>query len=97
MLTATAVGLLCGGILGGRFRVFVLVPAHVAAILVLASVAAAGEVPAGRVLLEMLAWSLGCHGGYVAAAILRPSPERLAEDLRRPLFAPPLPPDRSGT
>lgn len=89
MMMATAAGLLCGGVLGARFRVFAIVPAHAGALLVFGAIAVAGGRPVGRLLLEMLAWSLACHGGYLAAALLkpfRPSPGRPADSVRRALF-----------
>lgn len=79
------IGLLCGGLLGLRFRVFVLVPAHLAAAMVLGCVAVAVDWPAWRLVLDMLAWSLACDGGYAAAAVLRLS-KRQAGPMRRVLF-----------
>ena len=72
MLIAATVGFLCGGVLGIRCRVFALVPAHAVAMLLLGGAAWAGHPPLGPVVLAMLGWSLGCHGGYLAAALFTP-------------------------
>lgn len=83
MLMATAIGLLCGALLGTRFRVLALVPAHAAAMTAFGCVAAAGELDLSHLLLAMLGWSLGCHGGYVAAALLKAVVETAGKPVRR--------------
>ena len=70
MLASAAAGLACGAILGSRFKVLILVPAHLLAIVVAIGLAMAGALGVGWACLACVIWSVGCNLGYLVAAIV---------------------------
>ncbi len=81
-------GLLCGGVLGSRFHVFALVPAHLLATVAACLDAACTGLSVTRLVIGIVVWSFGCNAGYILGALARLSRRPARHDRQNTL--PPL-------
>lgn len=72
MLTVIPIGLLCGLLLGCRFKVFATIPVEFGAVLTVCGLAAGGAITIGMAALAFLIFSVCLQTGYVAMLIAGP-------------------------
>ena len=74
MIAWSLIGVLCGAVLGLRFKVILLVPLVLLAGTGAAGAAAAGWLPISQACADLLGWSLGlelAYGAIVGVAVAR--------------------------
>ena len=76
MIASSLIGLICGLLLGSRFRVFAVILAQFVAVVVTILFAAFGDLSVGQALLALLGCSLSLQVGYAAMLMVSSRSER---------------------